>query len=307
MYPTAARPALGIFVRGQVEALRALSGVEVEVFAFEPGGASAYTRAALELRRRHRGRRFDVIHAHYGLSGWVALTLPGAPHVVTFHGTDLAHRVVGPLSRRLAHLVALPAPVSGSLARRGLPPSVRRGRVAVLPTGVDLDRFQPLDRDAARAQLGLEPDGRYLLFPSDPRRPEKRFDRARALASALAGVELLTYRDVHPDRVPLLVNAANAVAVTSEREGFGLGPLEALACDVPVAATDVGVARLAVEGVPGTLCAPFDVDRWRAALAPYMSDPGARVAGRARAALFDRRRLAERTLAAYRDIVAQRR
>ncbi len=53
---------------------------------------------------------------------------------------------------------------------------------------------------------------------------------------------LLALGNVPPSDVPLCVNAANAVLVPSEREGFGLGVLEALACDVPVLATPVGIA-----------------------------------------------------------------
>ncbi|MGB2710942.1 MAG: glycosyltransferase, partial [Conexibacter sp.] len=100
MYPTQARPALGRFVRDQVEALRRIDGVEVELFAFPPGLRS-YPRAALALRRRYRRTRFDVVHAHFGLTAWPSLAVRGAPHVVTFHGTDLAH----PRSRRLSRAV----------------------------------------------------------------------------------------------------------------------------------------------------------------------------------------------------------
>src|SRR4029453_11324737 len=94
-------------------------------------------------------------------------------------------------------------------------------RVAVLPCGVNLERFRRMDRREARERLGLDPARPYLLFPPDPARPEKRFDRARALADAL-GVELLTYESRPPEEVPWLINSANAVLVTSEREGFGL-------------------------------------------------------------------------------------
>src|SRR3954453_11530888 len=134
LWPTPERPASGGFVRDQVEALRAIDGVELELFTFGTG-ARAYVTAARELRRRYANERFDVIHAHYGLCGWTALALRGAPHVVTFHGTDLAHRWVGPLSRALAHLIALPAPVSTTLARAGLPH--HGSDLAVLPCGVN--------------------------------------------------------------------------------------------------------------------------------------------------------------------------
>ena len=114
MWPTASEPALGSFVRDQVDALRELDGVEVEVFAFPPGG---YLRAARAVRRHHRSERFDVIHAHFGLTAWPALALRGAPHVVTLHGTDLRHPRSGRITRAALPFVDLVAAVSPELAR----------------------------------------------------------------------------------------------------------------------------------------------------------------------------------------------
>ena len=96
-----------------------------------------------------------------------------------------------------------------------------------------------------------------------------------------------------------MINAVNAVVATSEREGYGLAPLEALACDVPVLSTDVGIAPVALRGIEGALCAPFDRDRWLRALEPHLADPDPRIQGRERAALFDRNRMAERVLEVY--------
>jgi teichuronic acid biosynthesis glycosyltransferase TuaC len=205
------------------------------------------------------------------------------------------------MSQALARIVTLPATVSANLARRRLPRAGREQRVAVLPVGIDLDRFKPIPRAEARAALGLDPDGRYLLFPSDPARPEKRHDRAAALAREV-DAELLAYDRVAPESVPLYINAAAAVVVTSEREGFGLAALEALACDVPVLATDVGIAPLALSGVDGTLCAPFDSRTWSALARAHLDVPDPRVSGRARASLFGRDRMAFRVFQVYVDL-----
>jgi teichuronic acid biosynthesis glycosyltransferase TuaC len=302
MYPTSAAPGRGSFVRDQVEALGRLPGVEVEVFAFAPGGGSPYPRAAHALRRRYRGGDFDVIHAHFGLTAWSALALRGAPHVVTLHGTD----IVNPRSR-LVTLASLPlvdlvAPVSTSLAMQ-LPRRLVAGKLAVLPCGVAIDRFTLIPRADARARLGLASDQRYLLFPADPARPEKRFDRAQAVAGDL---HLLVLRDVPPADVPLWVNAADAVLVTSDRESFGLAVLEALACDVPVLATEVGIAPEALADVPGTYCGTFSVPEWRAALESALEDPDPRVSGRAVAERYSAVRMAERVLAAWRRLGGSR-
>jgi len=303
LYPTAEHPDRGRFVADQVESLQRIDGLDVDVFRFEPGGASFVT-AARELRRRHGRERYDVVHAHHGLGGWTARALGGgAPLVVTFHGTDLEHRVVGRMSQALAH-VALPATVSANLARRRLPGAGSTRRVAVLPSGLDLDRFRAIPRAEARAALALDPAGRYLLFPADPARPEKRHDRAASVASQL-DAELLTLGGVPPERVPLFINAASAVLVCSEREGFGLAALEALACEVPVLSTAVGIAPLALADIDGCLCAPFELAAWTALARIHLDAEDPRISGRARAALFERDRMACRVFHTYRELVDQ--
>ncbi|MEA2145604.1 MAG: hypothetical protein QOG59_1191 [Solirubrobacteraceae bacterium] len=299
MYPTPARPALGSFVRDQVAALQRLPGLELELFHFAPGGPGAYVRAAPALRRRFGAQRFDVVHAHFGLTAWPALAAHGTVHAVTLHGTDLAHPRSRLITAAALARMDLVATVSQALADQ-VPGWALRGAQAVLPCGVDLGRFVPMPRAEARAQLGLAPSAPCLLFAADPRRPEKRYDRARTLAGPVA---LHSLGDVEPERVPLWVNAANAVLVPSEREGFGLAVLEALACDVPVLATPVGVHPEALAGVPGTLCAPFDAARWGAALAPHLAHEDPRVPGRARAELYSSDRMAARVFAAWRALV----
>ncbi len=299
MYPTAARPAFGSFVRDQVDALRRIDGVDVDVFSFAPGGMAAYAKGAAELRRRHRGDRFDVVHAQFGLTAWPAFAARGSVHAVTLHGTDLAHPRSRAITTAALPFLDLVAAVSESLAA-AIPKQAVRGRTAVLPVGVDTRRFRPIPRDEARAELGLAPDGRYLLFLADPRRPEKRYDRALAVAG---GVPLLTLGDVEPQQVPLYVNAASAVLVPSEREGFGLAVLEALACDVPVLATPVGIAPDALEGIAGAHVAPFDEAAWRAALEPHLKADDPRISGRARAEAFSTDRMAARVVAAWRSLV----
>jgi len=307
MYPSATRPESGVFVHDQVEALRAIGDLEVVLFTFRPHGPASYARAARSLHRRFRGERFDVVHAHQGLAGWTALAAPRAAHLLTFHGTDLIHPLAGPLSRLLARVVDLPATVSAELARSdpgGLPGAGRRRRVAVLPCGVNLARFRPSDRLAARRRLELDPDGRYLLFPADPARREKRYELARELADAAGDTTILSYRHTAPADAATYVNAANAVVVTSQREGFGLAVLEALGCNVPVLATPEGIAPLALAGIDGTLCAPFSLETWLPAVTTHLEDSDPRIDGRARAGLFESNRMAKRVQLAYRALAA---
>lgn len=300
--PDAGAPQRGRWVRDQVDEMRRRE-VEVDLFEF-PRGRNEYLPATRRLRALLRRERFDLVHAHYGLAGWVARLAGAKPLVVTYHGTDVRHHLVGHLSRRLAWRVDLVAAVSRALfeaedGRPGLPPVPGS---AVLPCGPDLSRFGPIPRERARRELGLDPEGRYLFFPANPARPEKRHDRAAEVAAA-SEADLLTGGSIEPERMPLWLNAADAVLVTSDYEGFGMATVEALACDVPVLSTEVGIAPYALRGIDGCLCAGFDAESWAAAARPHLDAPDPRVAGAARAATLSAAAMAERAIEAYRAVL----
>jgi teichuronic acid biosynthesis glycosyltransferase TuaC len=329
MLPDARHPERGRFVRDQVDALRRLSGVDVELYEFPPGGA-ALIEAARRLHGRHGARRqrqerLDVVHAHFGLTAWPALATRAHVRGLTVHGTDVRHPRTCVATRAVLPLMDLVAAPTPQLAREL--PGHAGEHARVLPCGVDMERFHPISRSSARAELDLDPQAPCLLFPADPARPGKRYDRAVALARALGSayehlpdgawhggeaqpshrgpVQLHSLSGVAPERVPLWVNAANAVVVPSEAEGFGLAVLEALACDVPVLATPVGVHPQALEGVAGALCAPFEVERWRAAAAPHLDAPDPRIAGREHAERYSSTRMAARLAEAWRELLGR--
>jgi glycosyltransferase involved in cell wall biosynthesis len=298
MYPSAQRPASGSFVRDQVEALRRTGEVDLEVFAFAPGGAGAWVNATAAVRRRYRRDRFDIVHAHFGLSAWPGLAVPAGARAVTLHGTDLAHPRSRAITLAALRFYDLVAAVSDPLAHT-VPSWAVGGETAVLPCGVDMNAFTPIPRTEARAALGLRPDGPHLLFPADPRRAEKRYDRALEVAGYMP---LLALGGVDPADVPLWVNAANAVLVPSEREGFGLAVLEALACNVPVLATPTGIAPTVLDGLAGAHCSEFDAGRWRTALEPHLAAADPRIEGRERADQYSADRMAADVLAAWRTL-----
>ena len=296
MWPSAERPELGSFVRDQLEALRELEDpeLELECFAFAPGG---YAAAARELRREYRKQRFDVVHAHFGLTAWPSLVVSADVHGLTLHGTDLHHRRSRLITQAALPMIDLIGAASPDLARDV--PGYPKRAVEILPCGVATDRFRPLDRQQARASLGLQPDGRYLLFPADPARKAKRFDRAEAVARS-CDAQLLTLGSIDPQQVPQWINAANAVIVPSEREGFGLAVLEALACEVPVCCSPTGIHETATRAITGASCLAYDERAWVEALIPSLDDGDPRIDSRARAEEFSAERMAQRLLAAWR-------
>lgn len=255
MWPTPARPALGTFVKDQVEALRRREDVELTLATFPPGGRH-YLTAVPSLARR---RGFDVVHAHFGLTAAPALAAGGRIHGVTLHGTDL----VAPRSRRVTLGVLSRYDVVGipsDHARTSLLPPAVAARTGVLPTGIDLHTFTPVDRAEARRALGLDPGRPFVLFPYDPARAVKRFDLARA-----ASGDHLLHALGHEtrERMRLWLNAASVVVCPADWETFGMAAAEAVACGTPVLAVPTGAHEEVLAPVPWAQCSPFDETPWR--------------------------------------------
>jgi len=256
MYPTPERPGYGAFVRQQAEQLRRFGHTVdvINILGFR--SRLHYLKGALDVLRRTRTTPYDVVHAHYGLTALPAWFRLHAPLVMTLHGSDVlggrVERLCSWFMSRLADAVIV---VSEEM--RQLIPGI------VIPCGVDLDLFRPFDRGQARARLGWPSDTYLILFPFDPRRRVKRYDLARAAVDRLTeegiAAELITVFGVDNREMPWHYSAADAMILCSDSEGSPTSVKEALACDLPVVATDVGDVHELFRGVPGTWLCTRDV------------------------------------------------
>lgn len=190
---------------------------------------------------------YDLIHAHYGLTAPMALAQVTTPVVLSLWGTDL-YGPARPITRLCAPLcdevIVMSEAMRSSLGRS----------CVVIPDGVDLDLFEPADTAAARAAVGWPSDEYTVLFPYSPDRTVKDYPRARRVVDAVNDridqpVSLRTVSGVPHETIPTYMNAADALLLTSKREGSPNAVKEALACNLPVVALDVGDVRERLDGV----------------------------------------------------------
>ncbi len=244
------------------------------------------------------GEPYDIVHSHYWLSGMLGEHLKaawGVPHVVMFHTlgevknrasvaeheTDLrigseAGIIAG------ADRVICATEAEAKLLRQLY--AAAADKIAVIPLGVDLDRFHPSDKDAARAALGLR-DERIVLFVGriEPLKGVDILINAAALLESdvdcsviivggdeasksqvkrlqgLARARGIEHRvafvgAVDHETLPLYYNAADVCVVPSHYESFGLVAVEAMASGLPVVASRVGgLAGTVKDGETGYL------------------------------------------------------
>lgn len=118
----------------------------------------------------------------------------------------------------------------------------------IQPIGIDYDRFRPMDRSDCRRRLGWDEEETTVLFPAAPtRRSLKRWELASQVVEALQSrhgvhASLKFLMNVDPSDVPLYLNAADCVLVTSAWEAGPVVLTESLACGVPVVSVPVGYA-----------------------------------------------------------------
>jgi glycosyltransferase involved in cell wall biosynthesis len=183
-----------------------------------------------------------------------------------------------------------------------LPRSLDGSRVWIVPDGVDLVRFAPRDRIACQQKLGWDPGSKHVLFPATPSRAEKGFPLAEAAVRGLANdgldVRLHTLGRVPHEEVPTWLNAANAVVLTSVREGSPNVVKEALACDVPVVSVDVGDVGERLAGVEGCFIADRTPDDLAAKVGRALAHDR-RIDGRRTIAALSLERIAARVREIY--------
>jgi teichuronic acid biosynthesis glycosyltransferase TuaC len=263
MYPHQEQPGSGAFVMHQVRHLRAL-GNQVKVLHIR-GYESRwnYLLGAFKVLGETWRSRYDIVHVHYGLTGVCALIRWRTPMVVTLHGSDVLQ---GRLQRFVSRMVSSIADATIVVS----PDIASRCPGTVIPCGVDLEKFSRTERAQAREELGLSAAGKLVLFPFNPDRRLKRFDIAEAAVQLLRrrgmDVSILPVWNVVNERMPLYYSAADVMVLCSDTEGSPTSVKEALACDLPVVATDVGDVRSILTGIDGTEICEQNVESLTAGL-----------------------------------------
>src|SRR2546426_2146499 len=249
MYPSPEKPAYGAFVWQQAQQLRQFGHTVdvVNILGFR--SKLNYLKGAVEVLQTTNRVTYDIVHAHYGLSAFPAWFRLQPPLVITMHGSDVLGTGLQSFFSRVIWRFADTVIVVSEEMRTRIPG-------IVIPCGVDLNVFRPYDRDEARSRLGWPKDKYLILFPFDRTRPVKRYDLAKAAVEEVAqegiDAELVTVWSVENREMPWYYSAADAMILCSDWEGSPTSVKEALACNLPVVATDVGDIREIMSGIAGT-------------------------------------------------------
>lgn len=254
------------FIQTQADSLNKI-GMSVNFFTVKGKGALAYLSHINILASHLKTTDYDVIHAHYSFCGFIAVfaTLGRRkPVVVSLMGSDVKTAGLWLTLIRFFARVVWDATIVKS---EDMHKSLRVKCAEIIPNGVNLKVFIPLNRTECRVKLNLDVGIKYILFGADPSRDVKNYPLAlRAMKILLSDnsplmnvdCELINLGCIPHNQVPIYLNACDVLLITSKWEGSPNIVKEAMACGTPIVCTDVGDARWLLEGLEGCFVSTHD-------------------------------------------------
>jgi glycosyltransferase involved in cell wall biosynthesis len=289
--------------RRQGNSLRKI-GIEVEFYDLVGKGFSGYLSNVPKLKRYIKSINPDLLHAHYSLSGFVTtLTFTNIPIVVSLMGSDVY--ASGQWMKGILK-VFMPFWKSIIVKTEGMYTKLGKRSVNIIPNGVDFSLFFPMNSLEARERLGWNQQKRHILFTADPKRPEKNFALAeRALTqlkSEIKDPELHYLVNISMDEMVYHYNAADLLLLTSFYEGSPNVIKEAMACNCPIVATEVGDIKDIIQFTDGCFLTTFEPDDVEEKIRLALSS-NKRTNGREHIARLDAANIAQRIFDLYKKVL----
>lgn len=232
-------------------------GVKVFYFPIVGKGYRSYLSNIFKLRKHLNERDYDIVHAHYSLTGIVAALSGSNPLIVSLMGSDSKQ---GYASRFLIKLFSMlfwdRCIVKSSEMRKNL----NLAKAILLPNGVDIAKFHPIPKVEAQMLIGWDITKMHILFGANVNRAEKNYSLAELAIDKLDNncIVLHALNSVAPENIPIWLNASDVVLLTSLWEGSPNIVKEAMACNRPIVSTNVGDVEWLLGDVNGHHITTFD-------------------------------------------------
>jgi teichuronic acid biosynthesis glycosyltransferase TuaC len=292
------------FIIEQVESIQSL-GVEFNFYGVQGKGLIGYLLNRKGLIKKIHAYKPDLIHAHYGLSGLLSNLQRKVPVITTFHGSDINAQKILCLSKLGMKLSKYNIFVS----KKNIKIAKINSKYSLVPCGVNLNTFYPIDKNAVRKELGFESNVKVVLFAGAFNNEVKNYTLAQQALNLLLAAKLIELKNYDRHQVCLLLNACDVLLITSFTEGSPQVVKEAMACNLPIVSTDVGDVKQNIEGLEGCyICSyhPQDVAE-KIKIALEFSETSVKTTGRDRiiALGLDTETTAKRIIDIYSKVIQE--
>ena len=243
------------FIKDQADAL-IKAGCVIDFFGVKNKGLVGYLKNLRKLLQKIKVFQPQIIHAHYGLCGLLANLQRKVPVVTTYHGSDINNKKILKFSKIAIFLSKFNIFVS----QKNIDIAKPQKNYALIPCGVDTELFKPMNQVDCRAKFDFKDDENLVLFSSSFDNKVKNSALAKAAISQLNNVKLIELTGFSRQDVALLMNAVDAVLMTSFTEGSPQFIKEAMAVNCPIVSVDVGDVKKVIENVNNCYIATYETN-----------------------------------------------
>ena len=225
-------------MKSQAQAL-IKEGIKVDFFLIKNNGVFGYLKSIRELIHCTENIEYDVYHAHYSFSGYVASLAKKKPLVVSLLGTDV---IKSSLSRSILKIVSSICDWSRIIVKSDQMKNLLKiKKIEVVPNGVSFDTFHPINQKKARSILNWNLEEKIILFNGHKSNPIKNYALAeRAIKLCKKNIKIVEMKNLDQEKLNLYYNACDVFLSTSLWEGSPNTIKEAMACNTNIISTNVG-------------------------------------------------------------------
>jgi len=236
------------YVYEQIESIRQTGEIEYDTYFIEGSGIKGYLKNYKAMVQKIKEYKPDLIHAHYGLSGLLANLQRKVPVITTFHGSDINEKSVRPFSYLASRLSK-----ENIFVHPNMPKKINyKKKQHIIPCGIDMDIFTPINKELAREKIGLNKDEKYALFTGNFKNDVKNYPLAKkSIEKVQNSITLIELKGYTREEVCLLMNAVDFLLMTSFSEGSPMVIKEAMCCNCPIVSVDVGDVKEVVADTQG--------------------------------------------------------
>lgn len=233
------------------------SNIQLDYFPIKGKGFRWYFNSISKLRNHLKKNNYDIVHAHYSLSAIVASIARAKPLVVSLMGSDVKAKSWFRFFVFIFYKFFWNITIVKSVDMKK---SLGFTKVEIIPNGVDIEKFKPIDKTQCQKELSWLENKIHILFAANPNRYEKNYPLAKEAINLLnnQNIELHFLNDIDNNKIPIYLNAADVILLTSLWEGSPNVIKEAMACNKSIVATDVGDIRWLFGNEKGYYLSTFD-------------------------------------------------
>ena len=292
--------AVSCIVENQGESLKE-KGIELTYFIIKGVGVRGYLKSIVELKGYLKYNKYDIVHSHYSLSGFTAAIARANPLIVSLMGSDVKSKLYYRFIIKLFETFYWSKTIVKSDDMRT---SLKSRKAIVVPNGVNFNIFKPIEKELALKHTNWNPSKKNILFAANPERIEKNFKLAKEAFDLLDrnDVELHYLDNVPNNQMPYYYNASDVILLTSLWEGSPNVIKEAMACNVPIVATNVGDIKQVIKNTKGCFLSTFNVEDVSNKLNKALSH-NAVTNGREHIQHLSSQRIADKVISIYKSVI----